>query len=152
MEINKPWTVTRTFPDIFYTVRMRPFSGAAPGKFYVVDFEVYGVVGTQADDTVLWHKDGADCSAEWSEDGLNDAEWYMRGSLKWDGCVNYDVNQNECMLHECGPGSFEDHAMLWRWIFLMSRELMPQYSWGVDLVLPTGRVIEHEAAKPKEDD
>ena len=31
------------------------------------------------------------------------ADFEIRGSLKWDGCINWETNP-DCMMHGCGPG------------------------------------------------
>jgi hypothetical protein len=43
-----------------------------------------------------------DCGDSWPLDRWDDAFWEIRGSIKWDGCINWESNP-ECMVHGCGP-------------------------------------------------
>jgi hypothetical protein len=37
------------------------------------------------------------------EDGETPKTPFWVGSIKWDGCSNWDFRTNECMAHFCGP-------------------------------------------------
>jgi len=47
-----------------------------------------------------WRK-GADSSMDDTED-FNDAERYISGSVKWDGCSHFNFGDEEGYLHLCG--------------------------------------------------
>ena len=133
--------ITRTFRGAGYTVRVWPRNPS------VLTFEVYEVIGTEADGNVLWQRAGAANSCDFSKTGLDDAEWYMRGDLKWDGCVNYNVNQEECMLHVCGPGAFVAIAALWHELYRLAQSFMPHHSWA-ELQPLVPEHVDHEDDAP----
>lgn len=110
-----------TFPELMATIEM------SLRNTHVVSFTVYTVVGFSGD-VPSWEIAGDD-RCGWTEDFAN-AEWLIRGDLKWDGCVNYNMNQDECMLHECDPSAFENQAKIWRKVYIMAQQLMPNYNWN----------------------
>lgn len=73
---------------------------ATPHEFRV-EYIIYEILGRCEDGEVLWHKDGASCSMD-QADGLEDAEVFISGQVKWDGCSDWNFDANEgCMIHMC---------------------------------------------------
>lgn len=102
---------------------------AIPHEHYA-EFTVY---------TVLWLEEGkpffqekeAMTSPEPTTD-LNEAEVYLSGSVKWDGCSNlmFDA-QNDCALHFCGKKeAIENTGGLIAKVYDLAKEIIP--AWDGD--------------------
>ena len=120
------YKIIRTFPDIRFTVVVT-VPTHDDGKCYYMGFVAHETIDVQDTGAVLWQRAGSTSSPNPSLDGLNDAEWRLRGDVKWDGCVNYDVNQSLGMVHACGISDFESEFRLWREIYRMAQSVMPGY-------------------------
>jgi hypothetical protein len=60
---------------------------------------------------------------------LDDAEIYLEGFVKWDGCS--ELNQGQP--HWCGPDDYKKHMAILKWIYHRAFELMgrePEEEWG----------------------
>ena len=58
-----------------------------------------------------------------------DSPKYISGSIKWDGCINYIYDeQKECMLHQCGLDDFKEIYQIFKNVYDMASELMPENS------------------------
>ena len=58
-----------------------------------------------------------------------DAEEYLSGFVKWDGCTELDMGQP----HWCGPNGYKKHCALLRYIYERAFELMgrkPDQVWN----------------------
>jgi hypothetical protein len=89
--------------DIGYTIK-------ADYKEYHIDFYVYRnmTYGLDADenDSVVWLKK----NGTWQEETSNieEAETYVHGFIKWDGCSNWEYNKDsDIMIHFCGSNEAE---------------------------------------------
>lgn len=71
------------------------------GRPGYVDFVVCEVVATEMDGTACYNKPGWVSSMEYSTHEIDEADWFARGSVKWDGCVNWSTNDADCMHHHC---------------------------------------------------
>ena len=116
--------VTKVLADIGYAVRMTPANLDHRGVAYKATFVVLLIAGVEESGNILWQLAGSTTSPDPVED-IEKAEWYARGDVKWDGCVNYEVQQDGVMLHECGLNGFEKHYRLWQAIYEMARDAMP---------------------------
>ena len=68
---------------------------------YHVQYDVYEHEGYYEDGMPVFHMKGANTHPSPST-GIDDAEIYMNGDVKWDGCSNWEINENDrCMLHGC---------------------------------------------------
>jgi len=90
-----------------------------------VEFTVYDVEAWQEGeksgvfDMPLWHKAGTG-SYPAPVDTLDEAEPYLHGSVKWDGCSNWHFDeQDRAMLHGCCRKDVlrfgEVMALCWDW-------------------------------------
>lgn len=108
-------TLTRHLPTGF-TVVAEPHS-------HHVSFTIYEIVGW-SEGTVP----GVFDVPEWENAlDLADAEVYLHGDVKWDGCSNWHFDeQDRCMLHGCSRGDLQNlgevMAQCWDW----AAELLPQ--------------------------
>jgi hypothetical protein len=97
---------------------------AEPGE-YGVDYKVYDVV-TWTDEDALYRKDD-----EFIGD-IGDADLYLSGCVKWDGCSNwYFDEQDRVMLHGCSREDLtrlgEVMAQCWDWTAELCPNWMPSY-------------------------
>ena len=82
---------------------------------YHIEFVVKEIVGEHV-------SGGSDLSGAWLYNGVDGsvsdfdkAEVFLSGSIKWDGCSNWDFHTDECMKHFCGRaqavgiGALMDH-------------------------------------------
>lgn len=53
-----------------------------------------------------------------------DGEVYITGSVKWDGCSNWDFHTDKLMLHMCGPDEANELAWLLKQCYAIGIELM----------------------------
>lgn len=65
---------------------------------YYVEFILYDIIRRNGDIPVLRRSDTEHEETEIA----SEAEIYMHGSVKWDGCSNWHFDEQErCMLHAC---------------------------------------------------
>lgn len=97
------------------------------GKVYSVEFVVYPMYNwTKGNESgVSWELKNSVSSPN-PVDSLDDAEWFIMGSVKWDSCTHYKYNQDSCMLHRDGMGGFETELRIWRKVYEAAREWMPE--------------------------
>lgn len=107
------------------------FTIVATPHDYHVDFVIYDIEGwvEGATDGVFdvptWHRAGS--SSDWAKT-LEEAEPYLHGSVKWDGCSNWHFDeQDRVMLHGCRREDVlrfgEVMAKCWDW----TAELCPHW-------------------------
>lgn len=78
-----------------------------------------------------YERKGARSSGDFVVDP-HEAEIYVQGAVKWDGCVNYQVGNHDVMMHACGREDLQKlHATLIG-IFERCGELMK--ARGTDLL------------------
>lgn len=117
----------RDYEDIGFTVVCRN-----PRNETVIEFDVYQIAGHSEGETkgvydkISWPLKGGDYSESTTK--LEDAERYLHGSVKWDGCSNwYFDEQDNVMLHFCELSGIKSISKVmehcWRW----AAELCP--SW-----------------------
>lgn len=91
--------VTKHFEDIRFTVTATLQD--AEGRH--IDFVVYEIAGTDAETNELcWNRKGATSLPD-PVDTLCDAQPFLHGFVKWDGCSNWSFDQQDegMMLHGC---------------------------------------------------
>lgn len=100
------------------------------------DLAVYDITGRDGDTNLpLFNRRGYTSSPDPVE-SIDDAEPYLEGIVKWDGCT--ELNQGQP--HWCGPEGYKKHIALLRYIYRRAFELMgrvPEESWGEELELDT---------------
>jgi len=57
---------------------------------------------------------------------ITDAEVYLKGYIKWDGCSELDQG---CP-HWCGPIYYKKHIALLEWLYKRAQELMEAGNWS----------------------
>lgn len=108
----------RDWPDIEFS------AVATPHESYV-EFAVYEIEGIMEGSKPLWHKQGSPCFPD-PVDSIEEAELFLHGSVRWDGCSNWYFNeQDRAMLHGCGRNDLaalgEVMCRCWDW----AREILP---------------------------
>lgn len=93
--IEDEWTVVVYLSDdVWYQ------DNGLPGFCY---FAIYEVAGRMGDDNALVYSTTGDSTGEFVTDPT-DAPPEARGSIKWDGCMNWQTDET-CMVHHCTPRS-----------------------------------------------
>ncbi len=87
----------RDYVDLMFTVVAKPSD-------YRVDYTIYDIMGFEglnSFDRPLWQKRGASYGPTFVMT-LEEAEVYIHGEVKWDGCSNWHFDeQDRVMLHGC---------------------------------------------------
>jgi hypothetical protein len=119
------WT-TRVLREIDYTIRAR----LGDNDCYV-DVEAYWIVGEAAPSgALLYPRRGALCGADRPVESIDDAERFMNGHVKWDGCSNLEFDDSaECMLHFCGKQHAVRLGALMGAIYDLAHEILPRPDW-----------------------
>lgn len=109
---DKPEAWIRHFFDLSFTVVAVPHS-------HWVEYTIYDIELVGNDGRPLWHKAGAPCSP-CPVKTLEEAEPYLHGTVKWDGCSNWHFDEQErVMLHCCSREELlrfsEVMARCWDW-------------------------------------
>lgn len=108
--------------DIGYAVFVTPDPGG-----YHADFTVYCLFGREKDGQPIYLK--ADCISSEPTDDVSQAEIYLSGGVKWDGCLNWTFDEQErCMLHFCGAKDAVQIGELFRQLYLIAAEVMPRHA------------------------
>lgn len=98
-----------------------------------VDFKIFPAWETTTIATgrveLNYQKSGAHFSPDPIVD-IEDAEVFLEGFLKWDGCINYRFpTQDQCMLHGCGSETGADLKEVFDTIYRLAQELIPKFDW-----------------------
>lgn len=94
-----------------------------------VDFKVYDICGRTGapDGPFIYRREGGDNSMDWVE-SLDDAEVYLHGSVKWDGCSDWSFDeQDRVMLHGCSRHDIERYGKIMAACWDMTKELLPSF-------------------------
>lgn len=113
-------------PELNFTIVAEPHD-------YYVTYTIYDIQGYSEGetkgvfDTPCWPRAGAMSSPD-SVDTLEESEPYLHGDVKWDGCSNWEFDEQErAMLHGCSRGDVQRFgdvmAMCWDW----TKELCPNW-------------------------
>ena len=92
------------FKDIGYTVNMT----IGKQNDYYVDFEAFEILGDEDGAEPRYWKKG-EMSSFPGTTILEEAEYQIKGYIKWDGCANVDFNNS---VHLCGPTEAKNLASL----------------------------------------
>jgi hypothetical protein len=88
------------WPDIGYAIRATAGGLDGDGGPYWIEFKVYTLCTINANG-YGYQRDGSHFSPD-VVDTLDEAEVFLRGSVKWDGCANFTFEEASAMLHTCG--------------------------------------------------
>lgn len=91
---------------------------ATPDK-YVVDFAIYDHEGMDINKNPLFHRKGSVCQPD-PVNTFEESEPYITGSVKWDGCSNWNFDENDrAMLHGCDKKDIVRFGLIlgecWEW-------------------------------------
>jgi hypothetical protein len=95
---------------------------------YILNVTVYTILGTDTKTgEILWQKDQNGCGGI-PTTLLSEAEIFMEGDIKWDGCSNWTFDPTHGLpIHFCGPNDMEPILNLWRWIYKYAESNIPNW-------------------------
>jgi hypothetical protein len=101
------------------------FTIVANPKEHRVDYTIYDMAAVEP---VLWPRAGGIDGFD-NTNSLEDAEVYLHGEVKWDGCSNWHFDeQDRVMLHGCSKSNVQRFgdvmALCWEW----TAELCPDWA------------------------
>lgn len=104
------------------------FSVKATVHSHYVDYAGYYHEGYSPDGTPMFTERGA-LTHPSPVETMDEAEPYFHGSVKWDGCSNWNFDEQErCMLHGCSKSDIVNLGLIlgecWEW----TKELLPNFS------------------------
>lgn len=116
----------RNVPELSFTIVAEPHD-------YYVTYTIYDIQGFEEGETKdvfdkpLWPRAGAMSSPD-PVDTLEESEPYLHGDVKWDGCSNWEFDEQErVMLHGCSRSDVQRFgdvmAMCWDW----TKEICPRW-------------------------
>lgn len=117
--------LVRHFSDLWFTAL------ATPGENWV-EFAVYEIDEWEDGEEPQWHRKDGDSSPD-PVAAMEDAEVYLHGSVKRDGCSNwmFDEEHRGTMLHACTRRGLlrfsEVMTRCWDW----AKELLPNFEGNV---------------------
>jgi len=76
------------------------FTVLAEKRQYISEFRIYEVAGEEPDGTLLYNRKGYSSLPD-PVKTLAEAEVFAFGSIKWDGCSNWQFDDGGSMLHFC---------------------------------------------------
>lgn len=96
-----------------------------PYEIYYIKFTVYETFNMN-DDDIFYNRKNASITPD-PVYTLEEAEIYLEGSMKWDGCSNIDFfpeDSRKGYKHFCGAASLKMHCDLLQYLYDKSFELM----------------------------
>ena len=116
MNENTPQAqVVRHFTDIDFSVIAEPSESR-------VGFKVYSIFSDEP--KMTWSKWGDDGNIDWAY-VIEDADIYLQGAVKRDGCSNWDfVEQEKTMLHFCSKSQAMSIGILLGRLYDLAVELL----------------------------
>lgn len=100
------------------------------GHDSVLDFMVFQVTGQYVDGKPSFEV--ADDPACNSTDFLAEAQVFLRGAIKWDGCSNWHFDEQDIgMLHFCGVGRASSIGRLMERMYDLASARMPTFDRGL---------------------
>ena len=86
---------------------------------YYADLKVWEIAGVTTEGEMLF---GEDFTTVRPENPTID------GSIKWDGCSNWDFGTDECMMHFCGVAGAVEFGKLIPKLYEMVADAMPEHA------------------------
>lgn len=110
---------------------------------YAMDFRVYSVCEAFAPGDSIGRWELIDCGKTTALDDWENGFAEIDGSLKWDGCINWQTNP-EIMMHGCGPGHAAEIVAIFQVIYaygkrhldLLGDEVDPMPDNVIEMALP----------------
>lgn len=107
------------------------YSIVAEPSEYFVEYTIYQHEGYEKNGTPLFHRKDADSYPDPIEDYRN-AEPMFKGSVKWDGCSNWDFSFQEMnMFHGCSKTDLINLGLILGEAWSMTKNLIPN-TWSDD--------------------
>lgn len=102
--------------------------GHTAGKPGLVDFTIHEVDGWSfaggfGEDGLCFMREGSISNADPTGDYHN-AEWVARGTVKWDGCVDWKTGPEGCLAHACDAEGLAAFTQGIEWAYAESVQLM----------------------------
>ncbi len=91
-----PDEVIEHYEDLNFSVRVKATSE------HIADVTVLELLGKDSETGAWLYQEANAVSSPTPTDDITKAEWFLRGSIKWDGCSNLEFNDGDVMLHFCG--------------------------------------------------
>jgi hypothetical protein len=92
---------------------------------YAVLFEISKIVGEMVPSGALLYE-----SAENRNDSTEDfaeSQRFLSGSIKWDGCSNWDWHTDGCLMHFCGRGEAVSIGTLMTKLYDIAADRLPTF-------------------------
>lgn len=126
----------RTFDELNFTVRATPYS-------HYVEYQIFHVEWI-TDDTSrgpglhpYWSRKNARCNGD-PVNNLDEAEVIIEGSVKWDGCSNWELGKEQAntgvMYHGCSQADLYRIGDILAICWEMTDELCPHWDQGGNLM------------------
>lgn len=111
-----------------YMIFYAPYEGDTFDNCVVMNFVVLEIVGDEVEPepSVLYHRAGWTSSGDDVKDPTQAAQFWA-GSIKWDGCSNWDFNTEDCMAHFCGVEHAASIGGLMRRMYEITAEKMKRF-------------------------
>ncbi len=126
----------RHFDDMGYAVIAEP-------KEYSVDYRVFKILGHQQGnapgvfDVPMYGND-----LETRTTDIEQAEAFMSGFVKWDGCSNWDFEDNErCMFHGCDEGDLLNFGRVMAECWRLTADLLPTWDAHITRWAGSGKEV-----------
>jgi len=112
--------IIRHFKDLGYTVIAYP-------EEYFVKYDIYEIDCEDSDGAPNFHKAGSPIHPD-PVKNIEDAEKYLNGDVKWDGCSNWFFDEQERgMLHGCDRNDLLNIGKIMASCWDLTKELCPKW-------------------------
>ncbi len=117
---------TEFYDDIGFTVVCKPApADQCPEHNWC--FFAYQILATDENGNRLYNKKGSDWSPNFV-DNLEDADKFLRGHVKWDGCSNWEIEPDQiAMLHFCDKEQAQNVGVLFGRIYDLAAKFIPRW-------------------------
>jgi hypothetical protein len=110
----------RDFPELEFAVVIAPDE-------YFVEYKIYEIVANDFDGKPLFQRAGSHFHPDPVE-RLDEAEVYLEGSVKWDGCSNWNLDDPSGGLrHFCSREQLENVGKILAACYDLTPEFCPNY-------------------------
>lgn len=96
-----------------------------------VDFDISMVAGHQQGATGVFDVPVYVDAEDQMTDDFALAERFATGSVKWDGCSNWDFHTSEVLAHFCGVDDIEKHVAALRAAYAITARVLPTWDAAV---------------------
>lgn len=108
--------IVKHFTNLNFTIAAKP-------QEYIVEYEIFDHDGITDNGEPLFHKRGSISSPDTVE-SIEEAEVYLSGYVKWDGCSNWYFNeQDRVMLHGCCRDDILRYGLIMAECFDLTKDL-----------------------------